>query len=55
MFCSSDLWNLCGFSIEEDLLCEAQSCNTDFVLQSKVFFTFQLTVHINFLKEDYYV
>ncbi len=28
---------------------------TDFVLQSKAFFAFQLTAHIGFLKEDYYV
>ena len=27
----------------------------NFVLQSKVFFTFQLTVHISFCKEEYYV
>jgi hypothetical protein len=37
-FCSSDLWNLCSFSIEEQFLCEAQGCSEDFVPQSEVFY-----------------
>jgi hypothetical protein len=37
-FCSYDLWNLCGFSIEEELLCEAQSCYRNFVPQSVEFY-----------------
>jgi hypothetical protein len=59
--CSSDLWNLCSFLIEEELLREAQSCIGAFGLGHPVecrrvkIFAFQVTVHIGLLKEDYYV
>ena len=42
--------DFCGFSIEEVLLCEAQSFNGNFVLRSGSIFTFQLTADIEFLK-----
>ena len=50
-----EVLNLRSFLTEEDLLYEALSCNTEFVLQSKNFFAFQVTIHIGPLKEDYYV
>jgi len=37
-----------GFSIEEVLLCEAQSFNGSFMLRNENIFTFQLTVNIAF-------
>jgi len=40
--------------LEEELLCTAQSCSKSDVPGGYVF-AFQLTININFLKEDYYV
>ena len=42
--------NSFGFSIEEVLLCKAQSFNGNFVLRSENIFTFQLTANIGFLE-----
>ena len=39
-----------GFSIEEELFCEAPSFNGNFVIRSKNIFTFQLTADIGFLE-----
>lgn len=47
---SPDLRSLCSFSIEEELLCEAQCCIGTLCQRLKIF-TFQLTAHIKFLKE----
>jgi len=37
-----------GFSIDEVLLCEAQSFKGNFMLRSENIFTFQLTANIGF-------
>ena len=42
--------NFFCFSIEEVLLCKAQSCNRNFVLRSENIFTFQLKADIGFLE-----
>jgi len=50
MFYYSDLWNLCSFSVEEELSCEAQSCIGALCRRVKIL-TFQVTAHIGLLKE----
>jgi hypothetical protein len=50
MFYYSDLWNLCSFSIEEEVSCEAQSCIGALCRRVKIL-TFQVTAYIGLLKE----
>jgi len=43
-----DRHDFCRFSIEEVLLCEAQSFNGNFMLRNENIFAFQLTANIGF-------
>jgi len=49
-FCPFGLWNLCGFSIEEELLCELQGRIGSLSHRVKIL-AFQLTTNIGLLKE----
>ena len=45
-----NLWSICSFSVEEDLICGVQGCNGNFVLRSENILAFQLTDDIGFLE-----